>query len=143
MNPWIRAFEYLCCALLTWRTKDLLLELIRRLSQAAKDHVMPVHLPPPGSLWIQRAPGLSWGTTGYYDGETNPFSKFPGTFNVWFRPGSKWLVINSSKADVDDYYWIDLIQIGEERRTRIFGNRYSMRDWNPKSGNMQRIDADV
>jgi hypothetical protein len=87
--------------------------------------------------------GMSWGTTGFYDNELDPFSKFPPTFEIWFRPGTQWFVVDSGESCRDDWWWIDVIKIEKEHtreKVRIFANRHAMQEWAPKSGRMLRID---
>lgn len=144
MSVAFRIIEYLGCIGLIFHLKKFSETLLKWFTTWLKDGILPVHLPPSGSLWVQNCVGMSWGTTGFYEGELDPFSKFPPTFEVWFKPGSRWLVIDSGESTRDDWWWIDVIKVKEDgvhsNKVRIFANRHAMQEWGPKSGRMLRID---
>lgn len=144
MSVALRIIEYACLVSLIAQGKELSLTLLAWLTTWLKDSVLPVDLPPPGSLWLQNCMGMSWGTTGYYEGELDPFSKRPDTFEIWFRPGTRWLVIDSGESTRLDFWWIDVIKIKEDGthtgKVRIFANRHAMQEWRAKDGRMLRID---
>jgi hypothetical protein len=144
MSVTFRIIEYIGCIGLIFHLKELSETLLKWFTTWFKDSILPIHLPPSGSLWLQNCMGMSWGTTGYYEEELDPFSRFPPTFDVWFEPGSRWLVIDSGESSRDDWWWIDVINIKEDGihtgKVRIFANRHDMQEWGPKSGRMLRID---
>lgn len=147
MSPAIlRIIDYFGCIILVFHTKELSITLLRWWIRWLKDSALPVEPPPSGSLWLQNCAGLSWGTTGFYNEEIDPFSviAWPPRYEVWFQPGTKWLVVDSGESCRDDWWWMDVVEIKGEQtgnKVRIFANRHMMQEWRRESGRMLRLDG--
>ncbi len=147
MSVATRIIEYACLVALIMQGKELSLTILAWFTNWLKDGVLPVDLPPSGSLWLQNSVGMSWGTTGYYEDELDPFAKNPCTYEIWFRPGTRWLVIDCGESTRLDFWWIDVMKLKEKEddiptgKVRIFANRHAMQEWRRSGrGRMLRID---
>ncbi len=141
----LRIISFIGCIVLVFQAKELSITILRWFARWVKDGILPVELPPSGSIWLQNSAGMSWGTTGHRDGELDPFSKWPPSYDVWFRPGSQWLVLDSGESSRDDWWWIDLLKMEDQGhfsdKVRIFANRHAMQEWrSTRDGRMLRID---